>query len=310
MKIAFITPTKDRPSEIRKMLTSYMAQTHQPDQVIVVDASRDPVEDVIAEFPELNIDYKRWTKEPSAAAQRNGGLELLADDINLVCFFDDDQVLHKDAITRMVSNWSEEIEKQTKVSENHNTEKLKQLAAASFFDASWNDNRTSTLKKSSLSSKLGLYSQKPGGVAPSGWQSLYYGFVSGENLDVEWMSSQAIVLDRKVLEEFQFDEYFKGYSYLEDLDFSYSISRKYRMVVVADAKFDHFHSPSGRGSVLQFGKTEILNRLYFVKKHNLSIGSYTLAMFVRFLMSIFSGQFKRATGNVFALFQVISREGR
>ncbi len=98
------------------------------------------------------------------------------------------------------------------------------------------------------------------------------------------------------------DGFFDGYSYLEDLDFSYTISRKYRMTVVADAKFDHFHSPAGRTSKVAFGRVEVRNRRYMVKKHGFSMAAYRLAMSVRFCMSVASGQFGRALGNLVAYF--------
>lgn len=316
MKLAVITPTKDRPQDIRKMLHSFMAQSHRPDQVIIVDSSSAPVSAVVDEFPALKINYKRWTEKPSAAGQRNGGIELLQNGIDLVCFFDDDQVLHPDAIEKMLAFWESEVlatqgclaesmgvdnnETRRNVTSGDGslTPEEKPLGAASFFDASWWDLRPSLLKKSKISEMLGLYTRKPGGVASSGWQSLYYGMVKGNNLDVEWLSSQAIVLKRPILDEFSFDEFFEGYSYLEDLDFSYSISRKYRMTVVADAKFDHFNSPAGRGSRVDFGKIEVRNRRYIVRKHGLSMASYRLAMFVRFCMSLRSGDYARARGNI------------
>jgi glycosyltransferase involved in cell wall biosynthesis len=89
MKITFITPTKDRPDDIRKMLEGFAPQTRPPEQIIVVDGSGEPVEKVVHAVERLKIDYLRWTDKPSAAAQRNGGLKLVMDDIELVCFFDD-----------------------------------------------------------------------------------------------------------------------------------------------------------------------------------------------------------------------------
>lgn len=300
MKFAIITPTKDRPDDIRKMLHSFMMQTKKPDQVIIVDSSTEPISHVIDEYPSLKINYYRWTKKPSAAGQRNGGIALLHAEIDLVCFFDDDQVLHADAIENMITFWESDFNRHLDFysGKEHNYDDVKPLGAASFYDDSWIDLRPSTLKKSVLSKKLGLYTNKPGGVAPSGWQSLYCGHINDENMDVGWMSSQSIVLKRILLKEYTFDEFFEGYSYLEDLDFTYSIGKKYRMTVVANARFDHFHSPAGRVSRLNFGKIEILNRRYIVKKHNLSMASFSLAMLIRFVMSVGSGQFSRAWGNI------------
>ncbi|MBM9612696.1 glycosyltransferase [Desulfobulbus rhabdoformis] len=304
MKLAIITPTKDRPQDIRKMLHSFMAQTRRPDQVIVVDASGEPVSAVVDEFPALKIEYKRWTDKPSAAGQRNGGEALLRDDIDLVCFFDDDQVLHRDAVEKMMAFWANQST-MTQGGENLDVAPLTStappLGAATFYNTdNEHDDRPSAFKKSWLSQKLGLYTSRPGGVAPSGWQNLYGPMT--ENANVEWMGSGAAVVRRDVLAEFPFDDFFDGYSYLEDLEFSYSISRKYRMTVVTEAKFDHFHSSAGRGSAVHFGRIEVRNRLYIVKKHGLSMASFRLAMCIRFCMSIASGQFERAKGNIDAFF--------
>ena len=289
MNIAFIVPTKDRPDDIRRMLSSLDAQTRRPDQIIIVDASKNPIAKVVNEFASLNIYYNRWSKKPSAAGQRNYGVQFLQDDIALVCFFDDDQILYPDAIETMVAFWEAEI---------NGEHGLSRIGATSFFDANWKDARSVRLKNSRLSEKLGLYKRKPGCVAASGWQSLYYGAVKGKTLDVEWISSQAIVLQRHLLKEFRFDEFFKGYSYLEDLDFSYSISRNYRIVVVAEAKFDHAHSLYGRQSAYEFGRAEVRNRKYIVKKHGLSMSSYRLAMMIRCVMSFLNGEYYRACGNI------------
>ncbi len=291
LKIAFITPTKDRPEDLKKMLESFASQTRKPDQVIIVDASANSVKSVCDSIEGLEIDYIRWEKKPSAAAQRNGGLSMVRDDIDLVCFFDDDQILHIDALEKMLLFWQSAESK---------------IVGASFNQANYEDKRSAILKKSRLSNALGLYCSQPGKVAPSGWQSLY-GKVD-KNTEVEWLSSQAIVLRRDILEEYKFDEYFDGYSYLEDVDFSYSISRKYKMVVVADALFEHYHSTSGRVSDYQFGKVETRNRKYIVKKHNLSMLSFYASAFIRGCITLKVALFgmdknalRRAIGNIVGL---------
>ncbi len=263
-RIAFVTPTKDRPEDLGKMLHSLAAQTREPDQVIVVDASGSPVEAVVRSVGRLSVDYLRWKEKPSAAAQRNGGLALVRRDVDLVCFFDDDQILHPDALEKMLAFW-----------ETAGAE----VGGASFNMANHADNRSGRVKKSRLSNILGLYCREPGRVAPSGWQSLY-GKVA-QNTEVEWMGSGASVWRRRVLQELQFDPFFDGYSYLEDLDFSYSVSRKYKLVVVADAMFEHYPRYSQRADNYRFGRVETINRLYLVRKHGLSVPRCYLALIAR-----------------------------
>jgi GT2 family glycosyltransferase len=122
---------------------------------------------------------------------------------------------------------------------------------------------------------------------------------------VRWLSSMAAVFPRRVLDEFMFDEWFQTYSYLEDLDFTYRIGKRYRLAVVADARVYHYPSQIGRPDWYVFGRKEVMNRLYFVSKHReLSRPLCCLALLIRASMSILLGllrlevgYFKRVAGN-------------
>jgi glycosyltransferase involved in cell wall biosynthesis len=251
------------------MLESLAAQTQRPGQVIVVDASVEHTDEIVRSVEGLSVDYLRWADKPSAAAQRNGGLSKVRDDIDLICFFDDDQILHPDGLEKMLAFWQTAPE---------------DLGGASFNMANHKDSRSARLKRSWLSNALGLYCIEPGKVAPSGWQSLY-GKVT-QNTEVEWIGSGASVWRRQVLDEFQFDPFFDGYSYLEDVDFSYSVSRKHKLVVVEDACFEHYPCPAGRTGSYRFGAVESRNRLYFVRKHKLSTWRCYLGLLIRGLMTL------------------------
>lgn len=297
MKLAVITPTKDRPQDVRVMLDSLAAQTVKPHQVIIVDASTTPLTGLAVEYPQLKLTCHRFRGQPSAAAQRNAGLALLDDEIELVCFFDDDQTLSPDALAVMLAFWQNEKDKAVNG---------KTLGGAAFNQSNNTDTRSQTFKKSALAHKLGLYAAKPGGVAPSGWQSLIG--TPNENMDVEWFGAGYCVMARQVLDEFRFDPFFTGYSYLEDLDFSYGISRKYRLVIIAAAHFAHYHASGGRPDLTSFGEMEVVNRRYFVKKHGLSLGAYRLMMLARFGLTCFNSlkdkrQLKRAWGNILGVFR-------
>jgi len=70
---------------------------------------------------------------------------------------------------------------------------------------------------------LGLYSARPGSVSPSGWQTVI-GEIT-ETQYVDWIPSGASIFRREVFRQNLFDDAFDSYSYLEDLDLSYTISR-------------------------------------------------------------------------------------
>ena len=265
--ISLIVATKDRPDDLRRLLESLRDQTIRPAEIVVVDASSDPVEHVLAKFPELAIRHLRhWP--PSAAAQRNAGIRACSPASTLVGFADDDTTFEPHAFANMLNFWADA-----------GTDVL----GAAFNFRNLPARGSSFVKHSSLAERLGLYSGRPGSVSPSGWHTIV-GEVN-ETQFVEWLPSGASIFRREVFAKDVFDEFFASYSYLEDLDFSYTISREGRLAIVADAGFSHFPSPSGRVSARQFGRCEVRNRLYFVRKHHLSVARCYFGLAIRFGMS-------------------------
>jgi GT2 family glycosyltransferase len=295
-KLSLIVATKDRPDDLRRLFDSLQCQIIAPDEIVVVDASTEPVEPLMKEFPELAIRYMRhWP--PSAAAQRNTGIRNCDAESTLVGFADDDTTFEPQAFSNMLKFWHDAGP---------------DILGAAFNIRNYPDCGSSSVKRSSFVKRLGLYSPIPGAVSPSGWQTVT-GNVD-ETLYVEWLPSGASVFRRSVFGENAFDEFFQSYSYLEDLDFSYTISRMGKLAIVADAGFSHFPSTGGRVSARQFGRFEIRNRLYFVRKHHLSVARCYLGLAIRLAMSVGSGLLKwdasllfRALGNIEELARSIHR---
>jgi GT2 family glycosyltransferase len=286
-KISIVVATKDRPDDLSRLLESLRQQTITPTEVVVVDASRESVESVVTAFSELRTRYvHHWP--PSAAAQRNAGIRACDPSATLIAFADDDTTFEPDSFAAMLRFWEGTAE---------------DLLGASFNILNSRLPGCQSLKRSRISARLGLYSARLGGVAPSGWQSVF-GRVSQTQF-VEWLPSGAVVWRRDALERHAFDEYFDTYSYVEDLDLSYSIGRKGRLAIVAEAGYSHFPSAGGRISPRQFGRLEVRNRLYFVKKHGLSLPRCFLGIGIRLTMTLVTalrscdrGALARAIGNV------------
>lgn len=285
--ISLIVATKDRPDDLRRLLESLRCQTAGPAEIVVVDASREPVEPVMAEFPELNSRYLRhWP--PSAAAQRNAGIRACSPTATLIGFADDDTTFEPQAFANMLNFWKDAAP---------------DILGAAFNIRNYPERGNAIVKHSALSERLGLYSPKPGSVSLSGWQTVLG--EAAETQFVEWLPSGASIFRREVFCKDVFDEFFQSYSYLEDLDFGYTISRRGRLAVVADAGFSHFPSPGGRVSARQFGRYEVRNRLYFVRKHRLSLTRCYLGLAIRMAISVGSGLahwnmslLSRALGNI------------
>jgi GT2 family glycosyltransferase len=103
----------------------------------------------------------------------------------------------------------------------------------------------------------------------------------------DWLPSGASVWRKAVVRDFRFDEWFGGYSYLEDLDFSYRVRKSFKLAVVAGARYSHLPAPGGRGGGYAFGLKEVMNRVHFVKKHReLSLRKCYAALAARLLMNV------------------------
>jgi len=290
-KISFVIATKDRPDELCRALQSIRHQSRRPDEIIIVDGGSVSIEDVINKFLELNIIYLKSTP-PSASRQRNLGIHKVGSSIDLVGILDDDIVFETNAIEKMVSFWEQ-------ASSN--------LGGAAFNLVNHPGLSLGILKRLPFSKTLELYSSEPGVVLKSGFQTMI-GYLN-KNQFVKWLPSTACVYRKQVFRETCFDEWFSDYSYLEDLDISYTVGKKYLLAVVADANYYHLPATSSRLKAMEFGKREVKNRLYFVKKNKeLSLAHCYLDLSLRLLMnlglSVTSRRLyfaKRAWGNVLGL---------
>jgi glycosyltransferase involved in cell wall biosynthesis len=266
---AVVIATRNRPAELRRLLRSLQDQTPRPGQVVVVDSSDQPERNLGREFQGLRLDYQH-SRRRGAARQRNMGIKRVDRKIDLVGFVDDDAVLDRGALEQV--------------------RKFFMSAPPGIGGAALNlinhpDLDFRRLKASRLAKFLGAYSARPGTVSPSGFQTMI-GSVDVDTF-LDWLPSGAVFWRKGVLEKFEFDEWFEDYSYLEDLDLSYRVGKEYRLVVLSRAGHYHWPSASERLRGFKFGRKEVLNRLYFVRKNpEFSPGKAYLALFLRMLISL------------------------
>ena len=280
VRLAIIVPTLDRPSELERLLRSLEAQSRRPDEVVIVDGGRESIVDVIKKFKALNIKY-RHSVPPSSARQRNEGLELIAPEVTLVGFLDDDCVLETDALARMLDFWAAAPS---------------DMAGAAFNMMNHPSSNGHLRARLPLLDKIGIYNTAPGRVSASGFHTMI-GFVP-RSIEVKWLPSGAAVWCRTILERYPFDVWFSGYGYLEDLDLSYTVGKMYRLAVVAEAEYCHFPVLERRSGKFGFGRKEIRNRLHFVRKHpELSVPKCYITLVMRTVLTFFSGIRERKAGH-------------
>lgn len=290
-KLAIIIPTKSRPDEVTRLLDSVSFQGIKPAQIILVDGGDVSAEKVATQFPSLDVNYT--TSPCSLTTQRNIGIKMLKRDITLVAFFDDDVTLEKDTLKNMMKFWKG--------------------ASADTAGASFN-NMSDVYKKATFLEKVFLVNaRKPGRILSSGFQSKICSLE--KTTRVEWLLGCATVWRKNIFSEFMFDEWFTGYARYEDVDFSYRVSKKYRLFVVADARVKHHNRLEEVDFSFRLGKMQVVNRLYFVKKSiGLSVPLCYWACLGLFINNVIKGildrnarYINRARGNITGFIESLSK---
>lgn len=241
--MAYVVPTKDHPEDLAKMLQSLCDQTDMPDQVVVVDGSDPPVKRVVDCYPQLPITYVREFP-PSLARQRNAGMRAVLNTIDIAGYLDDDVVLEPGATAAMRAFWAAAGD---------------DVGGASFTVINQPDQSRPRLHRFFL-----MHGEPPGSVLSSGFP-VQIPFVE-QAIQTEWLYGGATMFRRAVIETVSYDEWFQGWGFLEDLDYSYRVSLKWRLFVLADARVWHFSSEMSPAGQYDFGRQQIFNRLYFVRK--------------------------------------------
>jgi len=291
LKLTFVVATRDRPDELIRMWRSLRSQSRVPDEVVIVDASARPSTLVGPQAGPPALCYIR-TAVASATRQRNIGLDAVRPEAGLVGFLDDDAVLEEGAVEEMLRFWGSAGA---------------EVGGAAFNMTNHPPLRAARWKSLPFVEHAGIYGRKPGAVLKSGFQTMI-GTVA-ETTPTAWLPSGAVVWRREVLRRLKFDEWFSDYGYLEDLDFSYGVGKSLVLKVVAGARYAHHPQASSRLDPFRFGRKEVANRLYFVRKNpELSPGLCRLALCLRMLMSLADGilrgkgqELRRARGNLVSL---------
>ena len=290
-----IIPTKDREEQLGLLMRSISTQTVLPYQVIIVDASIPKIESSLKKFNNLNIVY-RSVYPPSLTAQKNIGIDLVEKSCDLVCFLDDDIILEDNSIENMLNFWSLNDEN---------------VAGAAFNILNSKPQKASFIKKLLL-----VDSDEKGIVLKSGVATgIPY---TDTTIRTEWLYGGATVWKKKIIDLYRYDEDFSGIGYLEDVDFSYNIGKKYKLYQVSTARLHHFSAPVKGDKEMLLGKYQIVNRIYLVKKYKdkgLSITqawvanlSYLLLNISAALIKLDRRYFNRACGNIIGIYLLFTNQ--
>jgi len=283
-----VIPTRNRIKELTNTLNFLESNKFFFKKIVIVDSSNLEIKDQIKKkVKKYRANIELVNSEPSTCIQRNVGFNFIKKS-KYIMFLDDDNIFYSDAFYKM-QNFLNNNKDFVGVAFNQIYKERKNIL--------------DSFKKNYITNKIGIYSLDNGGFSGSGWQSRFVNFEN--NKIVQWLPTRAVIYRSSEIKNSRFDKKLGVYGYLEDLDFSLQLKKRGKLMVCSDAKYTHNQSITRPG--FQFGKKELRNRYYVVKKHKLNIGLFFLTTFLRMLLTFKEGilgnlnSFKRLAGNLVAL---------
>lgn len=246
VRLGFIIPTMNRPESLNRLLRSIYEQGLKPECLIIVDGSDQSIETLLLRDESVELIYVREFP-PSLTRQRNSGIRSIPEGLTHIGFLDDDLKLLAGSLRAAVSCLEKESHHLGGISFNI----MDKIGRGRFH---W------------LLVLMGQSSFTPGKICRSGFATGSLGVKRDH--EAQWLCGGATIWRREILETFKFDEWFTGYALWEDVDFSYRVSKSYKLMVLEDAKVLHLHQGiETPDRAAKIGDIEIVDRFYFVKKN-------------------------------------------
>lgn len=247
MTCSIIIATKYRHVDVLNTLESVKIQSCLPNEIIIIDQNVS-VELKDAVFSMMNgkdfgcaLKYIHAPEITGLTHARNVGIEKNESDI--VLFLDDDVILEEDFISNMMNIYitHPDIYGISGIITNFSMARIERIFNKVFFVGNFTDQRP--VISSSLKYRDFKFLQV----------SVLYGGLTSYR--------------KEVFNEFSFDENFIDYGLSEDFDFSFRVSRKYKLVISPKARLEHIGSDAGRTSGRKHRENLILSLSYFLNKN-------------------------------------------
>ena len=192
----------------------------------------------------FDLIYKKTS--PGSARQRNIGFSLSRG--NCLLFFDDDVILDSEYIHIIMDTFAQHKKEQL----GGMTRKITNIKQSPI---AWER----IFRKVFFLSDLGQ-----GKIKISGFPSPKINDTPGY---VEFLPGCNMIYKRNVFSQFLFDEALTGYSYMEDVDLSFRIGKKYLLYYQPKAKIKHYSTTHKTYDSRALRKMMIQNHRYLFKKN-------------------------------------------
>jgi GT2 family glycosyltransferase len=280
--------TRHRLEPLLICLHSIKQQSFPITQIIIVDSSNIPINQETA-FSDMfsNINFPQTDRifihsQPGLTFQRNQGISQASTDI--VFFFDDDLILSSTYVDLLMTVF---------ISSPHYGGGMGQII----------QNLQRQKRGGDLFRRVFLLQQarREGKLLPSGLPTYPHGHALFK--EVEILSGGMAAYSLSVLRENKFDEYFTGYAYMEDVEYSYRVSRKHKLFYEPKAIAEHRHSPIARDQIADNRKMYLVNHHYIFNKHlfprcKMCLFPYLWAILGLLLQSLWLRQWQALAGYI------------
>jgi GT2 family glycosyltransferase len=275
MKFSLIICTYMRPKPLIKLLQSVEGQTVYPNEILIIDGSTNQETKIILkqnQFEHLNY-FLVSSENRGLTKQRNYGIAHIGNEIEIVCFLDDDTVLENDYFEQLLKTYQIYpealgvggyiINESECEFVGHNYQPI----IHEYYYDGWKrkDGNRFVLRK-----KMGLDSDCPPGFLPLFSHGRSIGFLppSGKIYEVEMLMGGVSSFKKQVFATIRFSTYFEGYGLYEDADFSIRVAKTGKLYLNTSAKLNHYHDTSGRPNPYRYGKMVVQNGWYVWRTKN------------------------------------------
>lgn len=268
-----IIPTRNRINDLVNALQSIEKQTIKPDEIVIIDSSDIPMEQNktfqhIRKTLSARFIYKHTN--PGAAYQRNVGARLASGE--LFYFFDDDVILQTNFIEQM----------------NKIFEQYPQFAGGMGTVSGIPEKRNSFFRLLRILFLL-QRDHSSGNFTWSGMPTHAYGLHVFKPVHV--LGGCCMAFRSHYLKKEFFDEKLGDYSFMEDCDLSFRVSRCAPLFYNPAAVLNHVQSPLNRDSIAKYRQRFIYNYSYlffknFYPNNKLKIIAYCWSIIGLFIEAI------------------------
>ncbi|MFT5437977.1 MAG: glycosyltransferase involved in cell wall biosynthesis [Ulvibacter sp.] len=269
MKFSLIICTYMRPKSLLTLLESVVVQSNYPSEILVIDGSlNDDTEKILDANKFEGLKYFKVSKENRGLTkQRNFGIEKVADNIDIVCFLDDDIILTPTYFETLLSTYQlhpEALGVGGYIANEVAWRPLKPSEKPNSNQFAYDGYVRSEGARFALRKKLGLDADRPPAFMPDFAHGRSVSFLppSGKIYEVEQFMGGVSSFKTEVLHTEKFSEYFVGYGLYEDADFTLRLSKIGKLYVNTAAQLFHYHEPSGRPNQYSYGKMVVRNGWY------------------------------------------------